>query len=300
MPGARAGGRRGGRDAPCVLNAANEVAVEAFLDGRAAVPRDPEVVERTLAQVTAPPARDLDDLVAVDAEARRVAGGMSRERRPLNLAVAIAGLVFLILIHEAGHFFVARSWGCGRGSSTSSSRRRSGRRTRGGIEYGIGAIPLGGYVKIPGMHRPAGKDLEMHLSRAVDEVPWLEAQVAAAAQTLEGDDLVDGTRGRGRTCARAVEHAELSERRAERRPQRASPTWTTGSPTTPTGARRSWKRDRRDRRRAADEPPLRDRAPRGRVHARRPGRRDARRRVGQPGHARGGHGPPARRRGRRR
>ena len=29
---------------------------------------------------------------------------------------------------------------------------------RKGIEYGIGAIPLGGYVKIPGMHRPAPSD----------------------------------------------------------------------------------------------------------------------------------------------
>ena len=27
------------------------------------------------------------------------------------------------------------------------------KRTRNGIEYGIGSIPLGGYVKIPGMHR---------------------------------------------------------------------------------------------------------------------------------------------------
>ena len=41
---------------------------------------------------------------------------------------------------------------------------REGRRN--GIEYGIGAIPLGGYVKIPGMHRPAPSDLDVHLGRA--------------------------------------------------------------------------------------------------------------------------------------
>ena len=42
---------------------------------------------------------------------------------------------------------------------------------RNGIEYGIGAIPLGGYVKIPGMHRPAAGDLDMHFGRAVAEQP---------------------------------------------------------------------------------------------------------------------------------
>ena len=36
--------------------------------------------------------------------------------------------------------------------------------TRKGIEYGIGAIPLGGYVKIPGMHRPAPSDIDAHLA----------------------------------------------------------------------------------------------------------------------------------------
>src|SRR3954453_15928091 len=36
--------------------------------------------------------------------------------------------------------------------------------TRGGVEYGIGSIPLGGYVKIPGMQRPAPGDLRKSLS----------------------------------------------------------------------------------------------------------------------------------------
>ena len=40
-------------------------------------------------------------------------------------------------------------------------RRRS---ARNGIEYGIGAIPLGGYVKIPGMHRP-GRGRPRHVLR---------------------------------------------------------------------------------------------------------------------------------------
>jgi 1-deoxy-D-xylulose-5-phosphate reductoisomerase len=75
---ARAAGEAGGT-APCVLNAANEVAVATFLDGRLPFLGIPDVVERTLAQIDCPPAQDLDELVAMDAEARRVASALSRE-----------------------------------------------------------------------------------------------------------------------------------------------------------------------------------------------------------------------------
>src|SRR5436309_9820297 len=67
---ARSAGERGGTYA-CAYNAANEVAVAAFLEGRLPFLGIAEVVEETLAAVDGAPARDLDDLVAVDAEARR-------------------------------------------------------------------------------------------------------------------------------------------------------------------------------------------------------------------------------------
>jgi 1-deoxy-D-xylulose-5-phosphate reductoisomerase len=69
---ARAAGERGGT-APCAYNAANEVAVAAFLEGRLAFADIASVVEETLARVAGAPARDLDDLVAADDEARRLA-----------------------------------------------------------------------------------------------------------------------------------------------------------------------------------------------------------------------------------
>jgi 1-deoxy-D-xylulose-5-phosphate reductoisomerase len=69
---ARAAGERGGT-APCAFNAANEVAVDAFLSGRVGFLDVAAIVEETLAAVDAAPARDLDDLVAADAEARRLA-----------------------------------------------------------------------------------------------------------------------------------------------------------------------------------------------------------------------------------
>ncbi|HEY7196591.1 MAG TPA: 1-deoxy-D-xylulose-5-phosphate reductoisomerase [Gaiellaceae bacterium] len=75
---ARAAGEAGG-SAPCVLNAANEVAVAAFLDGRLPFLGISDVVERTLSAAAAAPASSLDELVEVDAEARRVASALTRE-----------------------------------------------------------------------------------------------------------------------------------------------------------------------------------------------------------------------------
>jgi 1-deoxy-D-xylulose-5-phosphate reductoisomerase len=69
---ARSAGERGGTY-PCVFNAANEVAVGAFLDGRLPFLGITEVVEETLEASEGAPARDLDELIGVDAEARRVA-----------------------------------------------------------------------------------------------------------------------------------------------------------------------------------------------------------------------------------
>ena len=69
---ARDAGERGGTY-PCVYNAANEVAVAAFLAGRLPFLGIAEIVEETLGAVDGRPARTLDELVAVDAEARQLA-----------------------------------------------------------------------------------------------------------------------------------------------------------------------------------------------------------------------------------
>jgi 1-deoxy-D-xylulose-5-phosphate reductoisomerase len=69
---AREAGERGGTY-PCAYNAANEVAVAAFLEGRLPFLGIAELVERALAEVDGSPARDLEDLVEADAAARRAA-----------------------------------------------------------------------------------------------------------------------------------------------------------------------------------------------------------------------------------
>ena len=75
---ARAAGAAGDT-APCILNAANEVAVAAFLEGDLAFLGIADVVERTLARLESAPARDLQELASVDAEARRIASELTRQ-----------------------------------------------------------------------------------------------------------------------------------------------------------------------------------------------------------------------------
>jgi 1-deoxy-D-xylulose-5-phosphate reductoisomerase len=74
---AREAGEQGGV-APCVLNAADEVAVEAFLAGETPFTAIPETVEAVLDAVPPLQPTHFDDLIAVDAEARALAGEQIR------------------------------------------------------------------------------------------------------------------------------------------------------------------------------------------------------------------------------
>jgi 1-deoxy-D-xylulose-5-phosphate reductoisomerase len=62
-----------GGTAPCVLNAANEVAVHAFLEGRLHFNGIPEVIERTLDELPVAAVRAFESLYEADREARTVA-----------------------------------------------------------------------------------------------------------------------------------------------------------------------------------------------------------------------------------
>jgi 1-deoxy-D-xylulose-5-phosphate reductoisomerase len=67
---AREAGKAGGT-APCVLNAADEVAVAAFLEGKIGFEAIGAAIERVLEEMPAVPLTHFEDLFAVDAEARR-------------------------------------------------------------------------------------------------------------------------------------------------------------------------------------------------------------------------------------
>ncbi|MEX2048344.1 MAG: 1-deoxy-D-xylulose-5-phosphate reductoisomerase [Gemmatimonadota bacterium] len=68
----REAGRRSG-SAPAVYNAANEVAVQAFLDGRIRFPEMAEVVSEAMARAAVGPIRDVRDVLEADGAARAAA-----------------------------------------------------------------------------------------------------------------------------------------------------------------------------------------------------------------------------------
>jgi 1-deoxy-D-xylulose-5-phosphate reductoisomerase len=71
-----------GGTAPTVLNAANEVAVAAFLERRIGFLEIARAVERTLDALPARPLASIEDVVATDLEAREVAGGFIGRAEP--------------------------------------------------------------------------------------------------------------------------------------------------------------------------------------------------------------------------
>ena len=73
---------RAGGTAPCTLNAANEVAVHAFLSGRLGFLDIASVIEETLSRLPAAPVHSFDSLAAADGQARRVATELVDARTP--------------------------------------------------------------------------------------------------------------------------------------------------------------------------------------------------------------------------
>ena len=111
----------------------------------------------------------------------------------MSFVIAILGLALLIFVHEAGHFFASLAVGLRPRRFYVGFPPAIVKRTRNGIEYGIGTIPLGGFVTIPGMHRPIAHDAERRFAHAVEDAPALGGTVDRIKRLLEQDDL-DGAR----------------------------------------------------------------------------------------------------------
>ena len=165
---------RAGGTAPCTLNAANEVAVHAFLAGRLRFLDIAAVIEETL---DALPARSRCTRSTRSAtptrEARERGGGADRRAAPrppepapaghpadrpatlggrMSYVLAFLGFAALIILHEAGHFAAAKAVGMRVERFSLFFGPMLVKFRRGETEYGIGPIPLGGYVKITGMN----------------------------------------------------------------------------------------------------------------------------------------------------
>src|SRR6185312_3472941 len=119
----------------------------------------------------------------------------------MSVLVAIVGLLVLVLIHELGHFSAAKATGMRALRFYLGFPPAIAKHTWRGTEYGIGAIPLGGFVKIPGMLRPESGDLYDIEDVAATR---LAAELADVQRSLD-QNRYDDARAAGRRLAAEVE-----------------------------------------------------------------------------------------------
>jgi len=111
----------------------------------------------------------------------------------LGVVLFVLGVVISIALHEVGHMYPAKKFGIkvtqyfvGFGNTLWSVKR-------GETEYGIKAIPLGGYVKLVGMLPPAKTD-DPHEVRATNT--GLFTQLVADARHAEYEHVTDDDQDR--------------------------------------------------------------------------------------------------------
>ena len=102
----------------------------------------------------------------------------------MSWVLAFLGFASLVILHEAGHFFAAKAVGMRVERFALFFPPLIYKVKRGETEYGIGAIPLGGYVKITGMN-PAEEIPPEHADRAYYRQPvWKRIVVIAAGPAV--------------------------------------------------------------------------------------------------------------------
>jgi regulator of sigma E protease len=102
--------------------------------------------------------------------------------RRVSWVLTLLGIVLLIVLHEFGHFAVAKAVGMRVERFSLFFPPTLLRVRRGETEYAIGAIPAGGYVKITGMNPEEIADLEPAVARRAyyNQPPWKRIAVILA------------------------------------------------------------------------------------------------------------------------
>jgi regulator of sigma E protease len=103
----------------------------------------------------------------------------------MSYFLAFLGFALLILLHEAGHFLAAKAVGMRVERFSLFFGPMFVKRQRGETEYGIGVIPLGGYVKITGMSPlEVFETPEIEARAYVNQPPWKRIVVIAAGPAV--------------------------------------------------------------------------------------------------------------------
>jgi regulator of sigma E protease len=100
----------------------------------------------------------------------------------VSWVLTILGIVALIVLHEFGHFTVAKAVGMRVERFSLFFPPTLFRVRRGETEYAIGAIPAGGYVKITGMNPEEIGELDPDIARRAyyNQAPWKRIAVIVA------------------------------------------------------------------------------------------------------------------------
>lgn len=103
----------------------------------------------------------------------------------MSYFLAFLGFALLILLHEGGHFLAAKAVGMRVERFSLFFGPMFLKRTRGETEYGIGVIPLGGYVKITGMSpNEVFETPEIEARAYINQPPWKRIVVIAAGPAV--------------------------------------------------------------------------------------------------------------------
>src|SRR4028119_1852877 len=98
----------------------------------------------------------------------------------MSWVLAFAGFAVLIILHELGHFAVAKWVGMRVERFSLFFPPLIARKQRGETEYAIGAVPLGGYVKITGMNPHEDIPAEVAHRAYYKQPVWKRIAVIAA------------------------------------------------------------------------------------------------------------------------
>ena len=100
----------------------------------------------------------------------------------MSWVLTILGIMALIVLHELGHFAVAKAVGMRVERFSLFFPPTIARFRRGETEYALGALPLGGYVKITGMNPEEIDGLDPDVSRRAyySQSPWKRIAVIVA------------------------------------------------------------------------------------------------------------------------
>ncbi len=94
--------------------------------------------------------------------------------------IVLFGIIAMVMVHEAGHFFAAKATGMKATEFFFGFGPRLWSTQRGETEYGVKAIPLGGYVRIVGMN-PYEEVPEEDLGRTYREKSFTSKTVVVLA-----------------------------------------------------------------------------------------------------------------------